>query len=46
MIARIRSSLIEKADRLPIQRHKLALEAEVVDARDVVLAVTPVIDEE
>lgn len=45
MIARIGSSLVEEIDGLAVQRHKLALEAHVPDAGDVVVPAAPVVFE-
>lgn len=46
MILRVRSSLIQNRNGLPIQRHKLALEPKVANARNVLLPITPIMLEE
>lgn len=46
MVARIRSRLVHHTNRLAIQSHKLALEPNVSDLRDVLLPAAPVILEE
>lgn len=43
MIAGISSSLIQKANRFSVQRHELALEANVANFGDILLAITPIV---
>lgn len=43
MVVRVGSSLIQKANRLAIQRHELALEPNVSDLSDILLSTTPII---
>lgn len=46
MILRVRRSLIQNRHRLPNQCHKLALEPQITDPRNVFLPITPVMLEE
>lgn len=43
MIVRVRSGLIQEANRLAIQRHELPLEPNVSDLSDILLSATPII---
>lgn len=43
MITRVRSSLVQEANRLPVQRHELALKPDVANLGDVLVAVTPIV---
>lgn len=43
MITRVSSSLIQEADGLSVQRHELALEANVANLGDILLTVTPIV---
>ena len=43
MITRVSSSLVQEADRLPVQRHELALKADVANLGDVLVTVTPIV---
>ena len=46
VVPRISGSLVQKADRLPIQRHKLAFKAHVADTGNIIFAKAPIILEE
>jgi hypothetical protein len=46
MITGISSSLVQEADRLSVQCHELALEANVANLSDILLTVTPIILDE
>lgn len=43
MVAGVGSSLVQEADRLSIQRHELALEANVANLGDILFTVAPIV---
>lgn len=43
MVAGVGSSLIQEADRLSVQRHELALEANVANLGDILITVAPIV---
>lgn len=46
VIIRVRSSFVQEADRFTVQRHELALETDIANLGDIILAVCPVVLEE